>query len=238
MDDSDPFALRASPTARRPLLGLTVLVVEDSRFACETLRLMCQHSGARIRRADCLRSARRHLKVYRPSVVIVDMGLPDGNGEELIAELNKAAPRVSALIGISGDDRVEIRAFSAGADGFISKAMLNLANFQEAVLATLPDDQRPKGLRSVSDEDISPDPMAYHDDLSHAAELLESKATEHELDYIVQFLGGVARSANDAGLADVAIKVKIQRNTGTPAPEMIKTLSKMVRERISQKLAI
>jgi len=45
---------RLVPTPMRPLLGLTVLVVEDSRFASEALRLMCLHSGARLRRESSI----------------------------------------------------------------------------------------------------------------------------------------------------------------------------------------
>ena len=127
MEDEDMLTMIQTPTARRPLLGLTILVVEDSRYACETMRLMCLRSGARIRRADSLRSARRHLKVYRPSAVIVDVGLPDGSGLELIQDMAQASPRVNAILGISGDPEMEQRARDAGADSFIAKPFSSLA---------------------------------------------------------------------------------------------------------------
>ena len=55
----------------RPLAGLTVLVVEDSRVASEAVRLLCLRSGARIRRADSIRAALRHLQTYRPCAVLI-----------------------------------------------------------------------------------------------------------------------------------------------------------------------
>ena len=94
MDDLSKFELQHCPRIDRPLFRLTVLVVEDSQFACEAIRLLSLRSGASRRIADCLQSARHHFQVYRPSVVIVDIGLPDGDGTELIEEVHAASPRV------------------------------------------------------------------------------------------------------------------------------------------------
>ena len=194
MDTNDPFTANyPAPTAARPLLGLTVLVVEDSRYACEAMRLLCLRSGARIRRADCIRSARRHLQVYRPSVVVVDMGLPDGNGADLIAELAQAVKEKSVVLATSGDDMLEPEAMAAGAQGFLGKPITSLAVFQKMVLAALPADRRPPGLRAIVDEQVSPDEIAYHDDINYAEGLLDNLPNDKALDYIAQFLEGVAR---------------------------------------------
>ena len=98
MDERDYLPRDHVPTASRPLLGMTILVVEDSRYASEAMRLMCVRSGARVRRADCLTSARRHLQVYRPTVLIVDVGLPDGSGLDLIRDVAGASPRIDRVL--------------------------------------------------------------------------------------------------------------------------------------------
>ncbi|MEM6729678.1 MAG: response regulator [Pseudomonadota bacterium] len=172
----------------RPLLGQTVLAVEDSRYACEAIRLVCLRSGARIRRADCLAAARRHLRAYRPTVVLVDRGLPDGSGMELIEEL-AALDDPPVILGISADDTEEAAARRAGAHGFLAKPMSSLAQFQAAVLAHLPAERQPLGPRPVIDDDVAPDTIAFHDDIAHAQQALE----DGERAYAAQFLAGVAR---------------------------------------------
>ncbi len=239
MDDSVPFATTiATPTATRPLLGQTILVVEDSRYACDAIRLMCLHSGARIRRADCLKSARRHLQIYRPSVILVDMGLPDGSGADLIAELTQASPRISVILAMSGDTCTEVAALGAGADGFLPKPLKSMSYFQKAILERLPEDRRPSGLHAVRDEVIHPDPLAYQDDMAHIADVLAGPTDPRMLDYAAQFLHGVAREANDTVLADAARKLSLSRAQGSPITAQAAQVAGLVQNRLEQREAI
>lgn len=233
MDGQHDTILRQAPTARRPLLGLTVLVVEDSRFASEAIRLMCLRSGARIRRADSIEAARRHLAIYRPSVLLVDLGLPDGSGLELIAGLAGAMPRIDIILGTSGDSDLGDRVLAAGADGFIPKPVDSLLAFQNEILRHLPADRQPPAPRLVTDEVICPDPIAYHDDLNHIAQVLRSADGDQTLDYVTQFLGGIARSAQDHDLDAAVTKLTVLRNKGRNPAQGVAALSDMVQARLA-----
>ncbi len=238
MDDSGPFTTHPMPTKLRPLLGQTILVVEDSRYACDAIRLMCLHSGARIRRADCLKSARRHLQIYRPSVIIVDMGLPDGSGADLIAELSLEVLRIDVILGLSGDDGAEAVAIQAGADGFLAKPLTSLVQFQNAILRHLPEDRRPRGLDYVRDETIHPDPLAYQDDMAQIADVLTGPTDQRTLDYAVQFLRGVARDADDTVLAEAARQLALVRARGTPTTAQTARVAGLVQNRLERQEAI
>lgn len=186
MNSGQNNSLNFCPTKLRPLLGLTLLLVEDSRFTCEAVRMMCQRSGARLRRADCLKSAERHLGVYRPSIVIIDIGLPDGSGLSLIRKLHHESPRIPTILGTSGDELMHHSVLKAGADGFLTKPIESLAGFQSALLSKLPTNQQVSGPRAVIDEIIIPDPNSYCDDLRHASKLLK-RAPIQSQDYILVF---------------------------------------------------
>lgn len=106
-----------------PALAQTMLLVEDSRIAAEAVRLICRRLGVRLRRADCLELAQAHLRVYRPDLVLVDPGLPDGSGLSLIAALDRARWRPARIVGFSGDPAMDAPCRNAGADAFIAKPL-------------------------------------------------------------------------------------------------------------------
>ena len=189
-------AVNGMADARLPLRGLTVLAVEDSRFASEALRLMCHRSGARLRRAETLAAARSHLRLYRPDVVIVDLGLPDGRGESLIRNLVLTVHRPMIILGTSGSASGRSTALAAGADGFLEKPIESLAAFQQVLT----------GHATVQQDLTFPalDPLALRDDLARAADRLAAAPDAVTRRYLAGFVQGLARISHDPALSEAA----------------------------------
>lgn len=205
-----------------PLQGVTLLAVEDSRFACEALRLMAMRAGGRLRRAETLKAARAHLRVYRPDVVIIDLGLPDGRGEALIRELALDEARPRLVLGTSGTPDGKTAALAAGADGFLDKPLTSLAEFCDALRSHLPEIGQPRPTSAK----IAPDPLALHDDLAQAALRLEAEPDPAARRYVTGFLHGIARHAHDEKLAQAAV------DAAHPAANW-QDLRQLIRERLA-----
>jgi DNA-binding response OmpR family regulator len=107
----------------------TLLVVEDDPVLSTFLADNLTADGFELVLADCLRDGLRELEFRRPDLAIVDLGLPDGSGLELLAQVRQAdriASRLDpslpliVLTGRAGElDRV--RGFERGADDFVPK---------------------------------------------------------------------------------------------------------------------
>ena len=216
------------PTAEHPLLGIVILIVEDSRYSSEAIRLMCQRSGARIRRAESLASATRHLRAYRPRVALVDLGLPDGSGLRLIEQLANAEPRIEALIAISGDPGLSQDAMRAGADLFLAKPIASVTAFQATILSLLPPENRPAHVLQPLEDIVAPDAIALRDDLSHLAELLAQEANTDLRSYIGTLLRSLERETGNAEIAALARKF----NSSGSNPCALKELSDHLRHQI------
>ena len=188
--------------SRLPLTGLTVLAVEDSRFASDALRLMCQRSGARLRRAETIRDALAHLRVYRPDILLVDLGLPDGRGEDLIRTMVADPLPVPCLIGMSGDPAGRSAAMAAGAAAFLEKPIPGLFSFQRSVLAALgvPPGGGADDPMALPDRIGLPDDIGLRDDLAQAAVWLANGQVRARPGHLIGFVAGLARQSGDADL--------------------------------------
>ncbi|MBL4749288.1 MAG: response regulator [Amylibacter sp.] len=242
MDDSLEIDwIRPKCSINRPLLGITILLVEDSRYCSEAMRLLSIRSGARLRRADSLQAARRHLRIYRPDVVLVDLGLPDGSGLELIEEIAKTPVPISAIIATSGSANGD-EALKAGAAYFMAKPIVDLAGFQQTLLAALPDEMKPSGfVPRLAGSCVRPDAQAMKDDLEHIDVVLKDCLRDKDCDtfaYIIQFLDSLGRDANSKRimhattiLRDLA---KEDRFSGDAVQQEFINIHKAVDGRLSQ----
>jgi len=178
------------------------------------------------------------LAVYRPSVAIIDIGLPDGSGVDLIRELSHGKSRIEVVLGTSGDPDGESNAIKAGADGFLAKPVSSIGYFQSKILEHLPMDRQPKGIRVMTNEAVVPDEVALRDDLAAAAIALEDPTDHRTLRYLTQFLGGVARSVDDAPLEREMGTLADLQISGKAVSGQVARIAAMVQDRIARSPAI
>jgi hypothetical protein len=120
----------------------------------------------------------------------------------------------------------------AGADGFLDKPVASVAVFQETILAHLPREVQPRGPRPINTETLAPDPIALRDDLTHVAELLDADPNGDTLDYLAQFLGGVAVSADDGPLLAAARAMRTAQQSGGATKAAMDQLTSILRDRL------
>jgi DNA-binding NarL/FixJ family response regulator len=102
-----------------------LLLVEDHASFRQTLALVFdqQPDFEVVAQAGTLFEARTLMRGREVDLGIIDLGLPDGAGAELIEELHEANPDFAALVLTASLDRAEhARAIEAGAAGVVHKA--------------------------------------------------------------------------------------------------------------------
>ncbi len=102
----------------------SVLIVEDDTTMCDRLANIVQESASLRLQRCCydLESGAQAISDLQPDILLVDIGLPDGNGLDLIQFIseNKLATR-AIVITVFEDNRNIMRAITAGASGYILK---------------------------------------------------------------------------------------------------------------------
>ena len=101
--------------------ALTVLVVDDEPPIRRFLRTSLTASGYRIVEAEDAAGALRALAAEKPDLVILDLGLPDKSGLELIGEIRKTSTVPILVLSARHDERSKVEALDLGADDYVGK---------------------------------------------------------------------------------------------------------------------
>ncbi len=119
-------------------MPVSVLVVDDDPgFREVATRLLAELGLTVIGQAGTAAAARAAAQELRPDGVLVDVGLPDGDGVELAAELSQLPWQPRVLL-TSSDPEVTTtaEALAAGAVGFLSKTELPTGNLWQMLAGT------------------------------------------------------------------------------------------------------
>lgn len=99
----------------------TVLVVDDEPPILRFLRTSLRAAGHNVVTAEDASDGLRALAVENPDVVVLDLGLPDRSGFEVITEIRKHSPVPIVVLSARDDERSKVRALDLGADDYIGK---------------------------------------------------------------------------------------------------------------------
>ena len=99
----------------------TVLVVDDEPPILRFLRSGLTAAGYRVVTAENAAAALDTLRAEKPEVVILDLGLPDRSGFEVISEIRAHSPVPIVVLSVRNDESSKIQALDLGADDYVSK---------------------------------------------------------------------------------------------------------------------
>ena len=99
----------------------TILIVEDDKYIIHFLSVSFREENYGFQVAKSVKEAVSLFYANRPDVVILDLGLPDGDGMEVIERIREIADTPVIVVSARQEEDEKIRALDAGADDYVTK---------------------------------------------------------------------------------------------------------------------
>ena len=101
-----------------------VLVVEPDTGTRREIKQVCEQDGYQVIEADAGSEAIRQLESTKPSMVLLEVTLPDAVGFDVCRELRKLDPAVPVIMMSSRSDEIDaVVALEIGADDYVTKPL-------------------------------------------------------------------------------------------------------------------
>jgi two-component system KDP operon response regulator KdpE len=100
---------------------IRVLVVEDDKEIRALVKSSLEVEGFEVLTAVSIGEAQRMISNAKPELIILDLGLPDGDGVELVHSVRKEHNLPIIIISARDQEAQKIRLLDAGADDYLTK---------------------------------------------------------------------------------------------------------------------
>jgi two-component system, OmpR family, KDP operon response regulator KdpE len=100
---------------------VTVLVVDDEPPIRRFLRTSLSGQGYRVVEAESGAEALKALGRDKPDIVILDLGLADMNGLDVIRAIRQSSDLPIVVLSVRGDEQSKVEALDLGADDYVTK---------------------------------------------------------------------------------------------------------------------
>ncbi|UOZ10913.1 MULTISPECIES: response regulator [unclassified Amycolatopsis] len=142
-------------------IGATVLVVDDEPQIVRALRINLTARGYKVITAHDGTAALKAVAETKPDVVVLDLGLPDLDGTEVIAGLRGWTTVPIIVLSARGDSADKVQALDAGADDYVTKPF-----GMDELLARLRAAVRRSAVAGADDVDAVVDTASFSIDLA------------------------------------------------------------------------
>jgi len=104
-----------------PSEGARILVIDDEKQIQRMLKTALTSYGYDIAEAPSGQEGLNQTAIFHPDLIILDLGLPDLDGIEVIKRLREWAQTPIIVLSVREDEEDKIRALDAGADDYVTK---------------------------------------------------------------------------------------------------------------------
>jgi two-component system KDP operon response regulator KdpE len=98
-----------------------VLIIEDEESIRRVLRLNLETRNYEVAESSTAAEGLKKIGEFKPSLVILDLGLPDRNGLEVLEEIREWSNVPILVLTVSDDEKTKVALLEAGADDYITK---------------------------------------------------------------------------------------------------------------------
>ena len=101
--------------------GIRLLVIDDEAAIRRFLRVSLESGGYKIFEAENAATGMQLAKEQRPEVIILDLGLPDQHGLEVLKQLRQWSSASVIVLTASDSEKDKVELLEAGADDYLTK---------------------------------------------------------------------------------------------------------------------